>query len=211
MCQALYWFQTKLYVLYVLITQSCPTLCDPMNYSPPVSSVHGIPGKNTGVGSHSFPQGIFPTQGSNPGLLLCRQIFFTIWANRENHLFKNKPNSRTDTSRRCIFPSVILLLGELVLVTDINTCTHTHTHTPHQSLNNVWLNIITPSTIFCFQMSFTLKIMVGQAVPPVSNYWKWPGSRHKQKRSIAKIILSQESLYPSWKDKRYTSSSCCCC
>ena len=27
--------------------------------------------KNTGVGSHSFLQGIFPTWGSNPGLPLC--------------------------------------------------------------------------------------------------------------------------------------------
>ena len=26
----------------VLVTQSCPTLCDPMNCSPPGSSVHGI-------------------------------------------------------------------------------------------------------------------------------------------------------------------------
>ena len=25
-----------------LVTQSCPTLCDPMNRSPPGSSVHGI-------------------------------------------------------------------------------------------------------------------------------------------------------------------------
>ena len=33
------------------------------------------PSKNTGVGSHS-PR-IFPTQGSNPGLLHCRQILFT--------------------------------------------------------------------------------------------------------------------------------------
>ena len=32
------------------------------------------PGKNTGVGCHSFIQGIFPTQGSNLGLLHCRQI-----------------------------------------------------------------------------------------------------------------------------------------
>ena len=30
------------------------------------------PGQNTGVGSCSFCQGIFPTQGSNPGLLHCR-------------------------------------------------------------------------------------------------------------------------------------------
>ena len=32
------------------------------------------PAHNTGVGSYSTFQGIFPTQGSNPGLLLWRQI-----------------------------------------------------------------------------------------------------------------------------------------
>ena len=32
------------------------------------------PGKNTGAGCHFFLQGIFPTQGSNPGLLHRRQI-----------------------------------------------------------------------------------------------------------------------------------------
>ena len=60
-----------------LVSQSCPTLCDPMDYSPPDSSVHGdSPGKTTGVGCHAFLQGIFPIQdqGSNPGLLLCRWI-----------------------------------------------------------------------------------------------------------------------------------------
>ena len=35
-----------------------------------------FPGKNTGVGSHSLLQGIFPTQRSNLGLLRCRQILF---------------------------------------------------------------------------------------------------------------------------------------
>ena len=38
------------------------------------------PGQNTGVGSHSLLQGIFPTQGSNPGILHCRWILFTIKA-----------------------------------------------------------------------------------------------------------------------------------
>ena len=32
------------------------------------------PGKNTGMGCHSLLQGIFPTQGLNPGLLHYRQI-----------------------------------------------------------------------------------------------------------------------------------------
>ena len=33
------------------------------------------PGENSGVGSRSLVQGIFPTQGSNPGLQHCSQIF----------------------------------------------------------------------------------------------------------------------------------------
>ena len=36
------------------------------------------PGQNTGVGSLSFHQGIFPTQGSNPGLPHCRQILYQL-------------------------------------------------------------------------------------------------------------------------------------
>ena len=36
------------------------------------------PGHNTGVGSLSLLQGIFPTQGSNPGLLHCRQILHQL-------------------------------------------------------------------------------------------------------------------------------------
>ena len=36
------------------------------------------PGQNTGVGSCFFLQGIFPTQGQNPGLLHCRQILYHL-------------------------------------------------------------------------------------------------------------------------------------
>ena len=54
-------------------------LCDPMDCSPSGSSVHGdSPGKNTGVGCHALLQGIFPTQGLNPGLPHCRQIFYRL-------------------------------------------------------------------------------------------------------------------------------------
>ena len=54
----------------VLSLQSCPTLCDPMDYSPPGLSVQwDSPSKNTGVGCHALLQGIFPTQGSNPHIL----------------------------------------------------------------------------------------------------------------------------------------------
>ena len=57
----------------VKVTQSCPTLCDPMDYSP-----WNSPGQNIGVGSLSLLQGIFPTQGSNPGLPHCRQILYQL-------------------------------------------------------------------------------------------------------------------------------------
>ena len=44
--------------------QSCLTLCNPIDCSPPGSSVHGdSPGKNTGVGCHFLIQGIFMTPG----------------------------------------------------------------------------------------------------------------------------------------------------
>ena len=36
------------------------------------------PGQNTGVGSLVLLQGIFPTQGSNPGLPHCRQILYQL-------------------------------------------------------------------------------------------------------------------------------------
>ena len=48
-----------------LVSQLCPTLSDPMDCSPPSSSVHGdSPGRNTRVGCYVILQGIFPTQGS---------------------------------------------------------------------------------------------------------------------------------------------------
>ena len=49
-----------------LVTPSGPTLCNPMDCSPPGSSVHGdSPDKNTEVVCHALLQGIFPTWGSN--------------------------------------------------------------------------------------------------------------------------------------------------
>ena len=66
-------------VVLCLVTQSCLTLCDPMDRSPPGSSVHGDSlGKNTGVGCHALLQGIFPIQGLNPGLPHCRQILYHL-------------------------------------------------------------------------------------------------------------------------------------
>ena len=63
------------YLKMCLVALWCPILCDPMDYSLPGSSVRGdSPGKNTGVGCHALLQEIFPTQGSNPGLVHCMEI-----------------------------------------------------------------------------------------------------------------------------------------
>ena len=69
------------YVCAVLccVTQSCLTLCDPMDCSPPASSVHGdSPGKNTGVDNQSLLQGIYLTQESNLGLLHYRAMLYLL-------------------------------------------------------------------------------------------------------------------------------------
>ena len=50
-----------------------------MDCSPPDPSVYGdSPGKNTRMGCHALLPGIIPTQGSNPGLLHCRQILHCL-------------------------------------------------------------------------------------------------------------------------------------
>ena len=42
------------------------------------------PGQNTGVGSYSLLHGIFPTQGSNPGLPHCRWILYQLRSLHKN-------------------------------------------------------------------------------------------------------------------------------
>ena len=55
----------------------------------PSASVHGDSlGKNTGVACHVFPQGIFPTQRSNPGLLHCGQILCRLSHQRSARILK---------------------------------------------------------------------------------------------------------------------------
>ena len=58
------------------VAQLCPTLCNPMDCSlmfmAPLSM--GFSRQDTGVHCHFLLQWIFPTQGSNLGLLHCRQM-----------------------------------------------------------------------------------------------------------------------------------------
>ena len=58
-----------LWKVKVKVAQSCLTLCNPKDCSP-----WNSPGQNTGVGSLSLLQGIFPTQGLISGLLHCDSL-----------------------------------------------------------------------------------------------------------------------------------------
>ena len=70
----------------VKVAQLCPTLCDPMDYSLPGSSVHGVPQATILEWvSVLFSRGFFPTQGSNSGIPHCRQILYHL-----SHLFPAK-------------------------------------------------------------------------------------------------------------------------
>ena len=59
--------------------QSSLIRCDPIDYSSPGFTVYGdSPGKNSGMGCYALLKEIFPTQGSNSGLLHCRQILYCL-------------------------------------------------------------------------------------------------------------------------------------
>ena len=61
-----------------------------------------FPGKSTGVGCLSLLQGIFPTQGSNLGLLHCREILYHLshQGNPMPHLYI-LGNKVTSTNVQC--------------------------------------------------------------------------------------------------------------
>ena len=66
----------KLFFVCPLYVESGPTLCDPVDYS--LYSPWDSPVLNTGVACHFLLQGIFLTQGLNPGLLHCGQILYCL-------------------------------------------------------------------------------------------------------------------------------------
>ena len=72
----------------VLVTQSCLTLCEPTDYIACQSPLlMGFPSQDSGVGCHSLLQGIVLTQGSNPGLLHCRQILYCLSHKGSTYVF----------------------------------------------------------------------------------------------------------------------------
>ena len=89
------------------------------------------PGKHTGVGCHSLLQGIFSTQGSNPGLLHGRQILYHL--SHEGSPLNGLPSGRLklltiDRNKsmnllkdsRTVGPCCCLLLGDTINNTGVN-------------------------------------------------------------------------------------------
>ena len=65
------------FVCVCLVTKPCLILCDPMDCSPPGSSVHGIlQARILDWIAMPFSRGSAWTQGSNPSLLHCRWILY---------------------------------------------------------------------------------------------------------------------------------------
>ena len=70
---------SSLCAVLCLVAQSCLTLCNPKDCSPPGYSVHGdSPGKSTGVDCHALLQETFPTQELSRGLLSIRRILHQL-------------------------------------------------------------------------------------------------------------------------------------
>ena len=67
-------YQTK---FQILVCESCSVVSNFLWPHGPYSPWNS-PDQNTGVGSLSLLQGIFPTQGSNPGLPHCRRILYQL-------------------------------------------------------------------------------------------------------------------------------------
>ena len=66
------------------------------------------PGQNTEVDSLSLLQGIFPTHGSNPGLLHCRRILYQLshkgsplWKSANPTLLKSDTDSQMQVYKKC--------------------------------------------------------------------------------------------------------------
>ena len=103
----------------VLFAESCPTLCDAVDYSPPGNSVRGIlQGRTLQWLAIPFSRGIFPTQGSNP-VSYTADRFFTVWARRSDCLhclillcdsIFSLENEQRNWKFHCQFPKWITLL-----------------------------------------------------------------------------------------------------
>ena len=115
--------------------QSCPTLYDPMDCSPPGFSVHeDSPGKNTGVGCHALLQGIFLTQDWTRVSCIAGR-FFTVWA-----FLMDLKELLTEAICHLVWTWIVLILS----ATNSPVC-----HTFHILIKDESLLFLKASIFFC--------------------------------------------------------------
>ena len=80
--------------LKVLVAQSCPTLCNPMDYSPPGSSVHGIlQARILEWVVIPFSRGSFQPRNQTQGLPHYRQILYHL-RHQGSHQYSGMSNGK---------------------------------------------------------------------------------------------------------------------
>ena len=125
--------KTALPAKQLLRTHSSYTVSESESHSVMSDSLqpHGLyspwnsPGRNTGVGSLSLLQGIFPAQGSNPGLPHCRQILYQLshkgspripeWVAYPFSRGSSRPRNRTGVSCTADWFSTIWAIREALI------------------------------------------------------------------------------------------------
>ena len=93
----------------MLVSQLCLTLQLHGLYPTRFLCPQNSPGKNTGMGCHSLLQGIFPTQGLNPGLLHCRQILYSL-SHHGSSVYKNNSIVRISNILTFSVPGKIVII-----------------------------------------------------------------------------------------------------
>ena len=171
----------------VKVTQSCSTLCDPMEYT-----AHGIlQARTLEWVAFPFSRGSSPNQGSNPGLLQCRWILYQLSHKRSPKILEwvAYPFSSGFSWPRN-WTGVSCIAGRFFISRAIREA---HTHTSHLNSNFVYTTALSACVLVISHLS-------GQK----SNSWRLPKPALP---TVFPISVDRNFILPSYTDKRHWSHS----
>ena len=123
-----YWFYAAAAVTSVTFNSLWPH-----GLSPTLLCPWNSPGKNTGVGSHSLPQGIIPIQGLNPGFLHCWQILYYL--SHQGSYWLYTPTHFLDPFISfCLY---FTMLDQLIIISHLDFCSCFYSSHPVSSLDHL--------------------------------------------------------------------------
>ena len=99
-----------------------------------------LPGKNSAVGNHSHLQGVFLTQGSNPGLLHCRHILYHLSHWGSPFCREQKMCASQRCTHICIYN---------VYIHTYTSFTHTHTGYTHMGYTHAFPQWLSSEEFVC--------------------------------------------------------------